>query len=171
MVFGQGPVDARIVLVGEQPGEQEDLKGAPFVGPAGDVLDRVLGEVGLARERLYVTNAVKHFKFVERGKRRIHQTPRLAEIAACRPWLDAELGLIKPEVLVCLGATAARAIFGADFRLLQQRGRFFPTRWTPKALATIHPSAVLRGEDEPAQTRLYGMLRDDLRLAAATAAA
>jgi uracil-DNA glycosylase family protein len=166
-VFGQGTPDARVVLVGEQPGDQEDLKGAPFVGPAGAVLDRALDEVGLRRQRVYITNAVKHFKFVERGKRRIHQTPRLGEINACRPWLEAELGLIRPEVLVAMGATAARAIFGADFRLLQNRGRFFETRWTPKTLATIHPSAVLRGDDDAAQARLYGMLLEDLKLVAA----
>src|SRR5881296_2707775 len=165
-VFGRGPADARIVLVGEQPGDQEDLKGAPFVGPAGEVLDRALVEVGLDRERLYVTNAVKHFKFIERGKRRIHQTPRLSELAACRPWMEAEIAAIKPEVLVCLGATAARAIVAADFRLLRDRGRFFPTRWTEKTIATLHPSAVLRGEDETQQARLYGMLVEDLRLVA-----
>jgi len=165
-VFGRGPADARIILVGEQPGDQEDLKGAPFVGPAGEVLDRALVEVGLDRERLYVTNAVKHFKFIERGKRRIHQTPRLSELAACRPWMEAEIAAIKPEVLVCLGATAARAIVAADFRLLRDRGRFFPTRWTEKTIATLHPSAVLRGEDESQQARLYGMLVEDLRLVA-----
>jgi DNA polymerase len=170
MVFGRGPADARIVLVGEQPGDQEDLQGAPFVGPAGEVLDRALAEAGLAREQLYVTNAVKHFKFVERGKRRIHQTPRLAEIAACRPWLEAELAVLEPEVLVGLGATAARALFGPDFRLMRERGRLLGTRWTPKTLATLHPSAVLRGEDEPTQARLYRMLVDDLRLAAEAAA-
>ncbi|HSE93951.1 MAG TPA: UdgX family uracil-DNA binding protein [Methylomirabilota bacterium] len=167
MVFGRGPAGARIVLVGEQPGDQEDVKGAPFVGPAGDVLDRALAEVGLDRERVYVTNAVKHFKFVPRGKRRIHQTPRLGEIAACRPWLEAELDAVKPRVLTCLGATAARAIMGPDFRLMQQRGRFFSTRWAPKTIATLHPSAVLRGQDDAAQARLYAMLRDDLRLVAA----
>src|SRR5262249_26570392 len=121
MVFGRGPADARIVLVGEQPGDQEDLKGAPFVGPAGEVLERALGEAGLDRERLYVTNAVKHFKFVARGKRRIHQTPRLTEVAACRPWVEAELRVIKPASLVCLGATAARSLLGADFRLMRDR--------------------------------------------------
>jgi len=168
-VFGRGPADARIVLVGEQPGDQEDRQGAPFVGPAGEVLDRALAEAGLARERLYVTNAVKHFKFVERGKRRIHQTPRLPEIAACRPWLEAELAVLQPAVLVGLGATAARALFGPDFRLLRERGRFLATRWTPRSLATLHPSAVLRGEDEAAQARLYRMLVDDLRLAAQAA--
>jgi DNA polymerase len=169
-VFGQGPPDARIVLVGEQPGDQEDLRGAPFVGPAGEVLDRALAEVGLDRRRLYVTNAVKHFKFVERGTRRIHQKPRLGEIAACRPWLEAELGVIHPEVLVCLGATAAAAVFGPQFRLLRDRGRFLPTRWTAKTMATIHPSAVLRGEDDDGQQRLYRMFADDLGLVAAAAA-
>src|SRR5436189_2537605 len=165
-VFGRGPADARVMLVGEQPGDQEDLKGAPFVGPAGEVLDRALAEVGLDRARLYVTNAVKQFKFVERGKRRIHQTPRLSEIAACRPWMEAEIAALKPEVLVCLGATAARAIVGADFRLLRDRGRFLPTRWSEKTIATLHPSAVLRGEDATQQARLYGMLVEDLKLVA-----
>jgi DNA polymerase len=169
MVFGRGPADARVVLVGEQPGDQEDLKGAPFVGPAGEVLDRALAEVGLDRTRVYVTNAVKHFSFVERGKRRIHQTPRLQEVAACRPWLEAELDVIKPRILGCLGATAARAIFGPDFRLLRQRGQFLETRWSPKTIATLHPSAVLRGQDDAEQARLYAMLRDDLRLIAAAA--
>jgi uracil-DNA glycosylase len=169
MVFGRGPADARVVLVGEQPGDQEDLKGAPFVGPAGEVLDRALAEVGLDRTRVYVTNAVKHFSFVERGKRRIHQTPRLPEIAACRPWLDAELDVIKPQILGCLGATAARAILGPEFRLLRQHGQFMPTRWSAKTIATLHPSAVLRGQDEAEQARLYAMLRDDLRLIAAAA--
>src|SRR2546425_1095553 len=153
-VFGRGPADARIVLVGEQPGDQEDLKGAPFVGPAGEVLDRALVEVGLDRERLYVTNAVKHFKFIQRGKRRIHQTPRLSELAACRPWMEAEIAAIKPEVLVCLGATSARAIVAADFRLLRDRGRFFPTRWTEKTIATLHPSAVLRRLRSAGRARL-----------------
>jgi DNA polymerase len=165
-VFGHGPADARIVMVGEQPGDQEDIKGAPFVGPAGEVLDRALAEVGLPREQLYVTNAVKHFKFTPRGKRRIHQTPGPADIAACRPWIEAELELIRPEILVCLGATAARALIGPSFRLLQQRGLFLETRWSTRTIATLHPSAVLRGEDEPAKERLYSMLRDDLRLVA-----
>ena len=169
MVFGRGPADARVVLVGEQPGDQEDLKGAPFVGPAGEVLDRALAEVGLDRTHVYVTNAVKHFSFVERGKRRIHQTPRLPEIAACRPWLEAELEIIKPQILGCLGATAARAIFGPEFRLLRQRGQFLPTRWSTRTIATLHPSAVLRGQDDAEQARLYGMLRDDLRLIATAA--
>jgi DNA polymerase len=168
-VFGRGPADARIVLVGEQPGDQEDLQGAPFVGPAGEVLDRALREAGLARERLYVTNVVKHFKFVERGKRRIHQTPGPAEIAACRPWLEAEVGVLQPGVLVCLGASAARALLGPDFRLMRDHGRFLATRWAPKTLATLHPSAVLRGEDEVSQARLYGLLLSDLKLVAEAA--
>ena len=167
MVFGRGPADARVVLVGEQPGDQEDLKGAPFVGPAGEVLDRALAEAGLDRAQVYVTNAVKHFSFVERGRRRIHQTPRLPEIAACRPWLEAELEVIKPKILGCLGATAARAILGPDFRLMRQRGQFFETRWAAKTIATFHPSAILRGQDDAEQARLYAMLRDDLRLIAA----
>lgn len=165
-VFGRGRANARVMLVGEQPGDQEDLRDAPFVGPAGEVLDRALQEVGLDRESLYVTNAVKHFKFVLRGKRRIHQTPRLSEIVACRPWVEAELALIRPATLVCLGATAARALLGDDFRLMRDRGRVFATRWAPQTLATLHPSAVLRGEDAAAQERLYAMLRDDLRLVA-----
>jgi DNA polymerase len=167
MVFGRGPADARIVLIGEQPGDQEDLRGAPFVGPAGEVLDRALAEVGIDRQRIYVTNAVKHFSFVPRGRRRIHQTPRAAEVAACRPWMEAELEIIKPAVLGVLGATAARAIFGPEFRLLRQRGLFMPTRWCSKTIATLHPSAVLRGQDDAEQARLYAMLRDDLRLVAA----
>jgi uracil-DNA glycosylase family protein len=165
-VFGRGPVDARIVFVGEQPGDQEDLQGAPFVGPAGEVFDRALVEVGLARERVYVTNAVKHFKFEQRGKRRIHQTPRAPELNACRPWLEAELMLIKPDILVCLGATASRAILGDQFRITRDRGRFAPTRWAPKTIATYHPSAVLRGETEAQQAELYAMLVTDLRLIA-----
>jgi DNA polymerase len=162
-VFGRGAAKARIVLVGEQPGDQEDRQGAPFVGPAGEVLDRALAEVGLDRSQLYVTNAVKHFKFEQRGKRRIHQTPRANELAACRPWLEAELAAINPEVLVCLGATAARAIFGPSFRITKDRGQFAATRWAPKTIATFHPSAVLRGEGDAQQAELYGMLVEDLR--------
>jgi len=165
-VFGKGPQSARAVLVGEAPGDFEDIQGAPFVGPAGEVLDRALVEAGLPRDAVYVTNAVKHFKFVPRGKRRIHQTPGTAEIGACRPWLDAELALIRPKVLVCLGATASKALLGPDFRLMKERGRFLQTRWAPKLLATLHPSAVLRAEDAPGQERLYGLLLSDLRLVA-----
>jgi DNA polymerase len=170
-VFGRGPADARVALVGEQPGDQEDLRGAPFVGPAGDVLDRALADAGLPRDRLYVSNAVKHFKFTPRGKRRIHQTPGPADIAACRPWIEAELEQLRPDVLVCLGATASRALVGPAFRLMQQRGQFFESRWSARTIATLHPSAVLRGEDAAAQARLYAMLRDDLRLVAGAIAA
>ncbi len=165
-VFGRGPADARVVMVGEQPGDQEDRQGAPFVGPAGEVFDRALAEVGIARDRLYVTNAVKHFKYVRRGPRRIHQTPGAADLAACRPWIEAELGLIGPEILVCLGATASRALLGSGFRLMRDRGRWVDSPWARRTIATLHPSAVLRGEDEAAQGRLYAMLRDDLRLVA-----
>jgi len=165
-VFGKGPTDARVVMVGEQPGDQEDRQGAPFVGPAGEVFDRALAEVGIARDRLYVTNAVKHFKFVRRGPRRIHQTPGAADLAACRPWIEAELGLVRPEILVCLGATASRALLGPAFRLMRDRGRWVDSPWARRTIATLHPSAVLRGEDEAAQGRLYAMLRDDLRLVA-----
>jgi uracil-DNA glycosylase len=165
-VFSSGPAEARVVLVGEQPGDQEDRQGAPFVGPAGEVLDRALSEVGLDRGTLYVTNAVKHFKFERKGPRRIHQTPGPADIAACRPWIEAELELLRPGVLVCLGATASRALINPGFRLLQQHGQFLETRWAAQTLATLHPSAVLRGEGEAEQARLYAMLRDDLKLVA-----
>jgi len=166
-VFGRGPRDARLVLVGEQPGDQEDRQGLPFVGPAGEVLDRALADAGIDRARIYVTNAVKHFKFVLRGKRRIHEKPGSTEVAACRPWLDAELASIRPDVLLCLGATAATAMFGKEFRLLKQRGQWLRTPGGLRAMATIHPSAVLRGPDEAAQGALYAMLVGDLRAAAA----
>jgi DNA polymerase len=165
-VFGKGPASARAVLVGEVPGDQEDLQGAPFVGPAGEVLDRALAQAGLPREEVYVTNAVKHFKFVRTPKRRIHQTPNASEIGACRPWLEAELAIIHPQVLVCLGATASKALLGPDFRITRDRGRFLETAWVPKLLATYHPSAVLRAEDEAGQQRIYDILVSDLKLVA-----
>ena len=166
-VFGRGPATARSVLVGEAPGDQEDLQGAPFVGPAGEVLHRALVEAGLPREDIYVTNVVKHFKFVRTPKRRIHQTPGAVEIGACRPWLEAELAVIRPEILVCLGATASKALLGPDYRLMKERGKILKTPWAPKLLATLHPSAVLRAEDRPGQERLYGFLLTDLKLVAA----
>ena len=166
-VFGLGPATARSVLVGECPGDQEDLQGAPFVGPAGEVLDRALVEAGIARQDVYVTNVVKHFKFLRTPKRRIHQTPGAVEIGACRPWLEAELAIIKPEIVVCLGATASKALLGPDYRLMKERGRILKTPWAPKLLATLHPSAVLRAEDRPGQDRLYGFLLTDLKLVAA----
>jgi uracil-DNA glycosylase len=168
-VFGKGPQTARAILVGECPGDQEDIQGAPFVGPAGDVLARALVDANLRREDVYVTNAVKHFKFIRTPKRRIHQTPGSVEIGACRPWLEAELALIRPEMLVCLGGTAAKVLLGPDFRIMKQRGQIFTgTGWAPKAMATLHPSAVLRAEDSAGQERLYGMLVSDLRLVAQT---
>lgn len=167
-MFGEGSRLSRVMFIGEQPGDREDLVGKPFVGPAGRLLDDALAAAGIDRDLVYVTNAVKHFKFTPRGKRRIHQTPGPADLAACRPWIEAELELLHPEVLVCLGATASRALIGPAFRLMQQRGTFLDTRWAARTIATLHPSAVLRGEDEAARARLYGMLRDDLRLVADT---
>ena len=165
-VFGRGPSTAKAVLVGEAPGDQEDLQGAPFVGPAGEVLDRAIQAAGLAREELYVTNAVKHFKFVRTPRRRIHQTPGSVEIEACRPWLAAELASLAPKVLVCLGATASKALLGSGFRLMKQRGQFLDSTLAPRVLATFHPSAVLRAEDQAGQSRIYETLVADLALAA-----
>ncbi|HEY1434696.1 MAG TPA: UdgX family uracil-DNA binding protein [Thermoanaerobaculia bacterium] len=164
-VFGEGPRDARLVLVGEQPGDREDEAGAPFVGPAGALLDRALKESGIERGRVYVTNAVKHFKFVREGKRRIHKTPNSAEIAACRPWLSRELEVVRPKVLVCLGATASRALLGPAFRLLAMRGRFVASPLASKVLATLHPSAVLRARGDD-RGRLFGLFVGDLTTAA-----
>ena len=166
-VFSRGPQSAQIALVGEVPGDQEDQRGAPFVGPAGEVLDRALAEVKLQRADLYVTNAVKHFKFERVGKRRIHKTPAPVEVNACRPWLEAELALVKPQIVVCLGATAARSMIGDQFRLMKQHGQWMETRWAPKTMATIHPSAVLRGDDPPTQERNYSILVEDLGKVAA----
>ena len=150
-VFGTGPDDARVMMVGEQPGHEEDLAGAPFVGPAGRVLDRALEEAGIDRRHVYVTNVVKHFKWVPKGKRRIHAKPTPLEIAACLPWLEAELDVVKPEALVCLGATAAQALLGPKFRVTRQRGEWISARWAPRVMATIHPSAILRAPDEEAR--------------------
>lgn len=157
-VFGEGPPDARLMFVGEQPGDQEDLKGAPFVGPAGRVLDRALQELGIDRDSVYLTNAVKHFKFDPRGKRRIHQKPTAAEIDACGPWLNAEMALVDPEITVLLGATAARALLGPAFRLTRQRGELLPRKEGAYYLATIHPSAVLRSPDR--ETAYKGFVAD-----------
>jgi DNA polymerase len=143
-VFGEGPANARVMLVGEQPGDQEDVQGKPFVGPAGEILDRVLREAGLPREGLYITNAVKHFKFVTRGKRRLHSRPSAREMKACRPWLDAEIEIVQPKLLVLLGATAAQSLLGAGFRLTHNRSVPFASRWSPWTFATLHPSALLR---------------------------
>ena len=164
-VFGEGRPHARIVFVGEQPGDQEDLQGRPFVGPAGAVLDRALREVGLDREALYVTNAVKHFKWVQRGKRRIHEKPLVSQVAACRPWLAAEIAALEPEVVVALGATAGQSLLGRTFRLTAQRGTFFEeTEWSPALVfATLHPSAVLRMPDPDRREEAYAGLVEDLR--------
>lgn len=147
-VFGEGSSRARIMMIGEQPGHQEDLEGKPFVGPAGQLLDRLLVEAGIDRKKVYVTNAVKHFKWEPRGKRRIHKKPNAKEIAACRPWLDAELEAIKPSVIVCLGATAAQALLGPTFRVTAHRGTFLESQLAPYVMATVHPSSILRAPDE-----------------------
>ncbi|TDE46266.1 uracil-DNA glycosylase [Nonomuraea mesophila] len=164
-VFGEGPGRAAFMLVGEQPGDQEDRQGHPFVGPAGRVLDRGLREAGIARESVYLTNAVKHFSFTPRGKRRIHQKPTAAEIDACRPWLDAELAVVRPKVVVVLGATAARALLGREFRVTRQRGEPVPLG-DALAVATVHPSAVLRAPDRDGA---YEGFLADLRTAAEAA--
>jgi uracil-DNA glycosylase family protein len=166
-VFGAGPEGARAIFVGEQPGDQEDLAGKPFVGPAGEVLTRALAEVGIPREDVYITNAVKHFKWEPRGKRRIHQTPRAPELEACRPWLEAEIKAVAPAVLVCLGATAAQALMGPQIRILRDRGNVYPSRWAPWVMATVHPSSILRAEPGAPQERAYGEFVADLRKVAA----
>jgi uracil-DNA glycosylase len=159
-VFGEGSPRAEIILVGEQPGDQEDLAGRPFVGPAGRLLDQALEEAGIDRKLAYVTNVVKHFKWQPRGKRRIHQKPNAAEVAACRPWLDAELSLVKPKVLVCLGATAAQALLGRQFRVSKDRGVPVESELAPVVMATVHPSSILRSDDREAEMALFV---DDLR--------
>jgi uracil-DNA glycosylase len=146
-VFGEGPAGASVFFVGEQPGDQEDQQGRPFVGPAGRLLDQALGDVGIDRAQVYVTNAVKHFKWQPRGKRRIHQKPTWAEMTACKPWLEAELEVVQPSVLVALGATAGQALFGRQFRVTKQRGELIDSPLAEYVLATIHPSAILRAED------------------------
>jgi uracil-DNA glycosylase family protein len=147
-VFGEGPRRAPVMLVGEQPGDAEDLAGHPFVGPAGQLLDRALEAAGIDRRLVYVTNVVKHFKWEPRGKRRIHAKPNNAEVAACRPWLETEIALVKPRILVCLGATAAQALLGRSFKVSQQRGRFVPSDLAPLVTATVHPSSILRAPDD-----------------------
>jgi DNA polymerase len=168
-VFGEGSANAEIMLVGEQPGDQEDLAGKPFVGPAGRLLDKALEEAGIDRKLAYVTNVVKHFKWQPRGKRRIHQKPNTAEIAACRPWLDAELAVVKPRVLVCLGATAAQALLGRQFRVSKDRGVPVESELAPVVMATVHPSAILRADDREAEMALF--VEDLKRVAQALRAA
>ena len=165
-VFGEGAETARVLLVGEQPGDKEDLAGAPFVGPAGRLLDEALEAAGVDRREAYVTNAVKHFKWTRKGngKVRLHQKPNVAEMTACRPWLEAELAVVRPEVVVCLGATAAQSLLGKDVRVTRDRGRWLPSDLAPRAMVTIHPSAVLRAADEAARVEAFDSLVADLRL-------
>jgi len=165
-VFGEGPRGSTMVIVGEQPGDEEDRAGSPFVGPAGRLLDRALADAGIARRKVWVTNAVKHFKWEPRGKRRIHAKPNPNEVRACAPWLDAEIDAIEPEVVVALGVTAARAVFGRSLTITASRGRALETRWQTTGLVTIHPSAVLRAPDPEARERTYADLVSDLRVAA-----
>jgi len=160
-VFGEGPPDAEVMFVGEQPGDQEDRTGEPFVGPAGRLLDSAMEEAGIDRSLAYVTNVVKHFKWQARGKRRIHQKPSWAEMTACKPWLEAELAAVQPRVLVCLGATAAQALLGRQFRVTQHRGELVDSPLAPSVVATIHPSAILRSENR--DTELAAFV-DDLRV-------
>jgi uracil-DNA glycosylase family protein len=165
-VFGAGRTSARIVLIGEQPGNEEDLTGKPFVGPAGKLLDRALAEAGIDRSQAYLTNAVKHFKWEPRGKRRIHKKPNASEINACRPWLEAELSLLKPKVVVCLGATAAQTFFGSKFKVTRERGKFFETALAPVVMATVHPSSILRAYDDESRRAQMKMFVKDLKRAA-----
>ena len=164
-VFGEGPARARVLIVGEQPGDQEDREGRPFVGPAGRLLDEALAEAGIDRGEVYVTNAVKHFMWErgEKSKRRIHKKPNDAEIRACRPWLDQELALVKPEVVICLGATAAQGLLGKAFRVTMSRGRRIPVDFAEAAFATVHPSSILRAPDPAARAESRRALVADLR--------
>jgi uracil-DNA glycosylase family protein len=162
-VFGEGPRKARVILVGEQPGHEEDQQGRPFVGPAGRLLNRALEEAGVDRTELYVTNAVKHFKFEPRGKRRIHKKPSASEIAACRPWLAAETAALNADLIVCLGATAARSVFGREVRVTAERGKFLENSWAKASLVTVHPSALLRVIDEQRRKVEWELFVQDLR--------
>jgi DNA polymerase len=162
-VFGEGLKRSEVMLVGEQPGDREDRSGRPFVGPAGGLLDKALEEAGIDRSLAYVTNVVKHFKWTRAGKRRIHKKPNADEIMACRPWLEAEIGVVKPQILVMLGATAAKAILGSSFRVTQQRGEFFDSEFGPEVTATVHPSSILRAPSDEDRRREYGAFVTDLR--------
>jgi DNA polymerase len=162
-VFGEGTPGARLMLVGEQPGDAEDLTGHPFVGPAGKLLDRALEQAGIDRATVYVTNVVKHFKWEPRGKRRIHKKPSASEIAACRPWLDTEIALVKPRAIVCLGATAAQTLLGRQFKVTAHRGALIPSSLAPIVLATVHPSSILRAPDDETRRLEMKRLTDDLR--------
>ena len=165
-VFGEGARRAEVFFVGEQPGNEEDLAGKPFVGPAGQLLNDALAKAGIDRTQVYVTNAVKHFKWEPRGKRRIHKKPNAREIAACRTWLEAEIGLVKPKVIVCLGATAAQALLGPKFRVSKQRGQFIESTLAPYIMATVHPSSILRAPDDETRHTEKRRFIDDLKIVA-----
>ena len=165
-VFGEGPPKARIVLIGEQPGDQEDVAGYPFVGPAGKLLDQALVDAGIDRSEVYVTNAVKHFKWEPAGKRRLHKKPSAREIAACRPWLEAELGAVTPEIIICLGGTAAQSVLGSQVRVLRDRGTWLKSEFCPKTMVTVHPSSLLRAPDEKSREEGYRLFVKDLRYGA-----
>ncbi len=165
-VFGEGNKNMRVMMVGEQPGDKEDLQGKPFVGPAGAVLDKALEQAGIDRDDVYVTNMVKHFKFEPRGKRRIHKKPTALEISACRPWLEAEIAAVQPEVVVLMGSTAAQGVLGRDFRVTQHRGEWIPSPLAPMITATIHPSAILRAPDQEARHMEMDRFVSDLKLVA-----
>ena len=165
-VFGEGSASAELMLVGEQPGDKEDLAGRPFVGPAGRILDQALEEAGIDRTKVYVTNAVKHFKWEARGKRRLHKRPDAGEIAACRPWLDTEIELVRPRVVVCLGATAAQALLGRSFKVTKQRGELFPQEAGHVITATVHPSSILRAPDAATRESEMAAFTEDLRVVA-----
>ena len=162
-VFGEGGRRARVLFVGEQPGNEEDLTGKPFVGPAGRLFDNALAEAGIDRKQTYVTNVVKHFKWEPRGKRRIHKKPNATEIAACRPWLEAEIAVVKPDVLVALGATAAQSLLGPQFRVTKQRGEFIESTLAPYMMATVHPSSILRAPDDETRKLEYRSFVNDLK--------
>jgi DNA polymerase len=162
-VFGEGGPKPRVMFVGEQPGDQEDIQGHPFVGPAGKILDKALEAAGIDRKEVYVTNAVKHFKWEPRGKRRIHKKPNSLEITACKPWLEAEIDVLKPDVIVCLGATAAQALLGRDFKVSTQRGIFIESPFAPYVMATVHPSSLLRAPDDETRRRETLRFIEDLK--------
>lgn len=170
-VFGDGRRRASVFLIGEQPGNEEDLGGKPFIGPAGRLLDQALEEAGIDRERIYVTNVVKHFRWERRGKRRIHKKPKSEQIEACRPWLDAELAIVKPEVIICLGATASHTLLGRDFRVTERRGEFIDSPLAPKVLATVHPSSILRAPDNQSRLIEFERFVNDLKKVAKILAA
>jgi len=165
-VFGEGPRGALLMMIGEQPGDSEDKEGHPFVGPAGRLLDKALDEAGIARKQVYVTNMVKHFKYIIRGKKRLHKKPKVIEIRACRPWLEAEIEKVRPQGILCLGATPAQALLGRTFRVTKDRGKPIVSNLAPMVMATVHPSSVLRAPDPEAREENYKLFVKDLKVAA-----